>query len=86
MRREEALDGFWLNDATRSLAETDRDCCWAGWSWGEGVWEAMFCREARGLMPAAIWLELNLSKFKRSLDLLSPGAGVRLGLMTAEWC
>jgi hypothetical protein len=27
-----------------------------------------------------------LSKFKRSLDFESPGAGVRLGLMIAEWC
>lgn len=46
----------------------------------------MFCREAKGLMLEASWLELNLSKFKRSLDFESPGAGVRLGLMIAEGC
>jgi len=37
-------------------------------------------------MAPASWLELNLSKFKRSLDFDSPGAGVRLGLMIAEGC
>jgi hypothetical protein len=37
-------------------------------------------------MLEASWAELNLSKFKRSLDFESPGAGVRLGLMIAEWC
>lgn len=46
----------------------------------------MFCREAKGLMLEASWLELNLSRFKRSLDFESPGAGVRLGLMIAEGC
>ena len=46
----------------------------------------MFCSEARGLKPEDCWLELNLSKFKRSLDLESFGPGVGLGLMIAEGC